>query len=475
MKLVFPVVGLSVVSGFPILDLFKKNRETKSQPQLDDVDFNQIFAKMDQALNRAFAIPVLEAIPVFETDVYHMPDGQEFMSPLRQLGGGRMLGQQNRFFENVFGFPQMVKTPMSNPMTDALSKSMFSKNSRFLKLGDTDDQEEKSHDEVQHATTIKHKTVQNLMDRLTGKSGLKTTKTTDIVSDDGHSQVHMIVSSFGMDENDNIVENNDVGYHADNGHDAKEFTDSYDESMEAKNIFNGEGKKYSVEAEKIFNGEVRPGKSFGFSDEDLKEREFQRQKYVDNMINKWSVLLNGPFGFPGSEKAEGELSDLESILTEKKELEEKLKKLNSDEKIVREKLIDREGEHIEADKVDQKVEDTVEAESSVSEEVGQVAKIEVIPDDDHVTFKSSKELEDETEDVEAEKVQEIKDEPEAETVQESPADAKETEEPEVIQKIEKIIEPEVVVEIEPVKSLKSLKKKVAKHAKKKHGQKHKKH
>jgi hypothetical protein len=466
MKLVFPVVGLSVVSGFPIFDLFKKNRETKSQPQLDDVDFNQIFAKMDQALNRAFAIPVLEAIPVFETDVYHMPNGQEFMSPLRQLGGGRMLGQQNGILESVFGFPQMVKTPMSNPMTDALSNSMFSKSSRFLKLGDTDDQEEKSHDEVQHATTTKHKTVQNLMDRLTGKSGLKTTKTTDIVSDDGHSQVHMIVSSFGMDENDNIVENNDVGYHADNGYDAKEFTDSYDESMEAKKIFNGEGKKYSVEAEKIFNGEVRPGKSFGFSDEDLKEREFQRQKYVDNMINKWSVLLNGPFGFPGSEKAEGELSDLESILSEKKELEEKLKKLNLDEKIVREKLIDREVEQIEAEKVDQKVED---------KEAGQVAKIEVIPDDDHVTFKSSKELEDETEDVEAEKAQEIKVEPEAETVQKSTVEAKETEEPEVIQKIEKIIEPEVVVEIEPVKSLKSLKKKVAKHAKKKHGQKHKNH
>jgi len=257
-----------------------------------------------------------------------MPNGQEFMSRLRQLGGGRMLGQKNGILESVFGFPQMVNTPMSNPMTDALSNSMFSKSSRFLKLGDTDDQEEKSHDEVQHATTTKHKTVQNLMDRLTGKSGLKTTKTTDIVSDDGHSQVHMIVSSFGMDENDNFVENNDVGYHADNGYDAKEFTDSYDESMDAKKIFNGEGKKYSVEAEKIFNGEVRPGKSFGFSDEDLKEREFQRQKYVDNMINKWSVLLNGPFGFPGSEKAEGELSDLESILSEKKELEEKLKKLN---------------------------------------------------------------------------------------------------------------------------------------------------
>ena len=157
-----------------------------------------------------------------------------------------------------------------------------------------------------------------------------------------------------------------------------------------------------------------------------------------------------------------------------------LKKLNLDEKIVREKLVEREGEQIEAEKVDQKVEDKVEAESSVSEEVGQVAKIEVILDDDHVTFKSLKELEDETEDVEAEKVQEIKVEPEAETVQTSPVEAKETKEPEllgpeVIQKIEKIIEPEVVVEIEPVKSLKSLKKKVAKHAKKKHGQKHKNH
>jgi len=237
MKLVFPVIGLSAVSGFPLLDFLKKNKESKPQPQIDEVDFNQVFAQMDQALNRAFAIPV------FEGDVYHMPNGDEFMTPMRALGGGRMFGPQNGILESLLGFPQMVMTPMSNPMTDALSSSLFPKDSRFLKLGGTNDEEEKSHDDGQHATTTKHKTVQNLMDRLTGKSGLKTTKTTDIVSDDGHSQVHMIVSSFGMDENDELVENNDVGYHAEN---AGEFTDSYDESVEAQHIFNNEGKKIQL-------------------------------------------------------------------------------------------------------------------------------------------------------------------------------------------------------------------------------------
>jgi len=282
-----------------------------------------------------------------------------------------------------------------------------------------------------------------------------------------------------MDENDELDENNDVEYHAKN---AGEFTDSYDESVGAQHIFNNEGKKYSVEAEKIFNGEIRPGKTFGFSEEDLKEREFQRQKYVDNMINKWSVLLGGPLGFPGSEKVEGELSDLESILSEKKLLEEQLKKLNNDEKKVREKLIEQ------------------EEKSAVSEEVELISKIEVIPDNDHVTFKSSKDLEDENEDVEAEKVQEVESEevpeeikieanaePEVEVGQIALEDETEDVEAEKVQavetekvekpeeiKIEEIAKLEVEVE-EPVKSLKSLKKKVAKHAKKKHGRKHKNH
>merc|ERR1712178_604873 len=198
------------------------------------------------------------------------------MTPLRQANS----------FSQLFGF-----NPLSRPYYPSSSE-------RFIKLGDTDDQKEQSHDDNNHSTTTKHKITQNMMDRLTGKSGLKTTKTTDIVSDDGHSQVHMVVSSFDMDGEEN--KNEDVGH-----------------------------KTYSVEAEKLFNGEIQPKKTYGFSEEDLKEREFERQKYVHNMINKWHSLLSGPF--PQNE----DLESLEYIMQQKKDLEEKLAQLNSAEKNVR--------------------------------------------------------------------------------------------------------------------------------------------
>merc|ERR1712187_480879 len=114
----------------------------------------------------------------------------------------------------------------------------------------------------------------------------------------------MVVSSFDMDGEEN------------------------EKQAEKEEIEMG-NKEYSVEAEKIFNGKIRPGKTYGFSVEDLKEREFERQKYVDNMINKWHSLLNGPF--PGNEKTSEDLDELESILNQKKELEEKIKQLNNAE------------------------------------------------------------------------------------------------------------------------------------------------
>merc|ERR1712178_338209 len=156
-----------------------------------------------------------------------------------------------------------------------------------------------------------------MLDRLTGKSGLKTTKTTDIVSDDGHSQVHMVVSSFDMDGEDN-----------------------QNEKQAEKEEVEMENKKYSVEAEKIFNGKIRPGKTYGFSVEDLKEREFERQKYVDNMIDRWHSLLNGPF--PGNEETSDDLNELESIMKQKEELEEKIKQLNTAEKLIKDKMIEQE-------------------------------------------------------------------------------------------------------------------------------------
>merc|ERR1712117_229043 len=197
-------------------------------------------------------------------------------------------------------------------------------------------------------------------------------------------------------------------------------------------------KEYSVEAEKVFNGKIRPGKTYGFSVEDLKEREFERQKYVDNMINKWHSLLNGPF--PGNEKTSEDLDELESILNQKKELEEKIKQLNVAEKLIKDKMV-------EQDKVE-----NLEVEN-------QPEVIDVVPAEDHVTFVSSenKDLEDDKEDVEAENIEEKH---EVEKVGEEP-----------------VVEDEKVVE--PVKSLKSLKKKVAsKHPKRKSrllAKKHKKH
>merc|ERR1712048_363819 len=336
MKLLGAWIGVTTVSGFPTLGIFGKNKDKEARRSPDEVynlDFNRAFAQMDQALNRAFAIP----IPVFEADVFHMPDGNQFMTPLRQRS----------VFDDVFGFP-------ISPLRMSPRSSTFSKNDRFLKIGDTSDEEEKSHDNENHATTTEHKITENMLDRLTGKSGLKTTKTTDIVSDDGHSQVHMVVSSFDMDgEND---EEEDVGH-----------------------------KTYSVEAEKLFNGEIQPKKTYGFSEEDLKEREFERQKYVHNMINKWHSLLSGPF--PQNE----DLESLEDIMQQKKDLEEKLAQLNSAEKNVRKKLEEA------ADKADSG--NVIDA-------------IDVVPDEDHVTFKSEKDLalektentdlEDEKEDVEAE-------------------------------------------------------------------------
>merc|ERR1712117_80365 len=146
-----------------------------------------------------------------------------------------------------------------------------------------------------------------------------------------------------------------------------------------------ENKKYSVEAEKIFNGKIRPGKTYGFSVEDLKEREFERQKYVDNMIDRWHSLLNGPF--PGDEETSEDLNELESIIKEKEELEEKLKQLNTAERLIKDKMVEQE-----------KVENS---EIELKPEV-----IDVVPADDHVTFVSSesKDLEDDKEDVEAENV-----------------------------------------------------------------------
>merc|ERR1712046_87500 len=190
-------------------------------------------------------------------------------------------------------------------------------------------------------------------------------------------------------------------------------------------------KKYSVEAEKIFNGKIRPGKTYGFSVEDLKEREFERQKYVDNMINKWHSLLSGPF--PGNEETTEDLDELESILKQKQELEEKIKQLNDAEKLIKDKMVEKE-----------KVENL---EIELKQEV-----VDVVPAKDHVTFVSSenKDLEDDEEDLEAENVE---------------------------KKEEEKHEEETVVD--PVKSLKSLKKKVAsKHPKRKSwilGKKHKKH
>ena len=180
MKLVgVTFLGISAVSGFtlPFLKKFEKQPE---QVKYDD-DFSRAFDQMDQALKRAFAIPLFNPVPILEADVYHMPDGNEFMTPLRQANS----------FSQLFGF-----NPLSRPYYPSSSE-------RFIKLGDTDDQEEQSHDDINHSTTTKHKITQNMMDRLTGKSGLKTTKTTDIVSDDGHSQVHMVVSSFDMDGEEN--------------------------------------------------------------------------------------------------------------------------------------------------------------------------------------------------------------------------------------------------------------------------------
>jgi len=379
MKLVgVTFLGISAVSGFT-LPFLKKLEKKQPEPLKFDDDFNRAFDQMDQALKRAFAIPLFNPVPVLEADIYHMPDGNEFMTPLRQANT----------FSQLFGF---------NP----LSRPYYPSNERFLKLGDTDDQEEQSHDENSHSTTTKHKITENLMDRLTGKSGLKTTKTTDIVSDDGHSQVHMVVSSFDMDGEEN-------------------------EKQAEKEEVKMANKEYSVEAEKVFNGKIRPGKTYGFSVEDLKEREFERQKYVDNMINKWHSLLNGPF--PGNEKTSEDLDELESILNQKKELEEKIKQLNVAEKLIKDKMV-------EQDKVENlEVENKPEV-------------IDVVPAEDHVTFVSSenKDLEDDKEDVEAENIEEKH---EVEKVGAEP-----------------VVEGEKVVE--PVKSLKSLKKKVAsKHPKRK--------
>merc|ERR1712048_1237151 len=219
MKLLGAWIGVTTVSGFPTLGIFGKNKDKEARRSPDEVynlDFNRAFAQMDQALNRAFAIP----IPVFEADVFHMPDGNQFMTPLRQRS----------VFDDVFGFP-------ISPLRMSPRSSMFSKNDRFLKIGDTSDEEEKSHDNENHATTTEHKITENMLDRLTGKSGLKTTKTTDIVSDDGHSQVHMVVSSFDMDGEEN-------------------------EKQAEKEEVKMANKEYSVEAEKVFNGKIRPGKTY---------------------------------------------------------------------------------------------------------------------------------------------------------------------------------------------------------------------
>merc|ERR1712178_255 len=267
------------------------------------------------------------------------------MTPLRQANS----------FSQLFGF-----NPLSRPYYPSSSE-------RFIKLGDTDDQKEQSHDDNNHSTTTKHKITQNMLDRLTGKSGLKTTKTTDIVSDDGHSQVHMVVSSFDMDGEEN-----------------KNEKQAEKEEIEMGN------KEYSVEAEKIFNGKIRPGKTYGFSVEDLKEREFERQKYVDNMIGRWHTLLNGPF--PGNEETSDNLNELENIMKQKQELEEKIKQLNNDEKLIKDKMIEQE-----------KVENAADSEIELEPEV-----VDVVPAEDHVTFVSSddeKDLEDNKEDVEAEDVE----------------------------------------------------------------------
>merc|ERR1712178_556765 len=271
-------------------------------------------------------------------------------------------------------------------------------------------------------TTTKHKITQNLMDRLTGKSGLKTTKTTDIVSDDGHSQVHMVVSSFDMDgeENEKQAENEEVKM---------------------------ANKEYSVEAEKVFNGKIRPGKTYGFSVEDLKEREFERQKYVDNMIGRWHTLLNGPF--PGNEETSDNLNELENIMKQKQELEEKIKQLNNAEKLIKDKMVEQE-----------KVENAADSEIELEPEV-----VDVVPADDHVTFVSSEDkedLEDDKEDVEDEDV-------EAKDVEAEDVEAEDVEAEIVIgdkeetHEIEKVQEKPVVEEdiVPPVKSLKTLKKKVA--------------
>merc|ERR1711912_146955 len=128
----------------------------------------------------------------------------------------------------------------------------------------------------------------------------------------------------------------------------------------------------------------------------------------------------------------------------KEELEEKIKQLNNAEKLIKDKMVEQE-------KAENK---EIELEPEV---------LDVVPAEDHVTFVSSdnKDLEDDKEDIEAENVAEDKEEThEIEKVEEEP-----------------VVEEEQIVE--PVKSLKSIKKKVAsKHPKRKSrllSKKHKKH
>merc|ERR1712048_398840 len=214
-------------------------------------------------------------------------------------------------------------------------------------------------------------------------------------------------------------------------------------------------------AEKLFNGEIQPKKTYGFSEEDLKEREFERQKYVHNMINKWHSLLSGPF--PQNE----DLESLEYIMQQKKDLEEKLAQLNSAEKNVRKKLEDA------ADKADSG--NVIEA-------------IDVVPDEDHVTFKSEKDLaleKTEKTDLEDEKDDEDENAIEAELWNEDDAKNEDESEESVDAKevtlkkaddgaVEKVAEAEPIkTEAEPKfkGSLKALKNKVTK---KKRGRKHRK-
>merc|ERR1712019_316458 len=96
--LVTGVALATVTTAWPLFG----HKQPEKHPEMDSVavkladQMTRSFMAMDQALNRAFRAPIMEA------DVWHLPDGQAVMTPLRSTG--------RNFFDTMFDdfFPRRV-------------------------------------------------------------------------------------------------------------------------------------------------------------------------------------------------------------------------------------------------------------------------------------------------------------------------------------------------------------------------------